>query len=592
MENNLAPALLTPTEETNSLKKCDKTYQLPLGNIDYKLSISYDESSILFRIEKTNTVRKHFYSKKYTLSELISKLYLLPNLYPTTQKVLELYQKYLDKNKVSLIYDEKTTQMFLRLKKTLEDEEITCDLELKQTCLSSKELINILYEEVELVKSSKSRTESFAEDPDFLNKINDFKEEIKIQNELMKNKHNEVVKEMRNEFSKEINELKKEKDELKNKYENEIQSLKDQIKNINIQISNQNPSNNQINNNNKNSVTNYIYDNSHKLLKCSEIYIQNNNEYITPFCIFLPIQQKSEFLATSDFRNSKYIIEIYKIPNTTPINTLYGHTNNIRSIRYFANKFRGNDYLISTDLDKNIIIWDIFDNYKNIRQLTQSILKYSDKGVILSTLLIFTAKEENYIITSSNNDSEDYTRVYKFEKNKEKEDCIKKLKNTNKNKTLYLIPWYFKDEYYIIELCYKKIEIINLEKNKEYAHLKCRFEEDNHIRGIIYEENYLCCTSTNGFIRIWDLIDKNLYRSIKINKDNLVGIIQWDYDILMVANHTNNSLDVVSIENAKLIEQIKTPHSDGVSNIEKVNNDNKVKIISVAKDKTLRFWTV
>ena len=57
----------------------------------------------------------------------------------------------------------------------------------------------------------------------------------------------------------------------------------------------------------------------------------------------------------------------------------------------------------------------------------------------------------------------------------------KKLKNTNKNKTLYLLPWYYKDEWYIIELCYKKIEIINLEKNKEYAHLTRLFEEDNNF---------------------------------------------------------------------------------------------------------------
>ena len=596
MENNLPPGQLTPTEETPSLNKWDKTYQLNFGNNNYKLSMNYDETNIVFRIDKSSAIQKYIYSNKYTLSELISKLYLIPEKYTTTKKLLELYQKYLDNNKVSLIYDEETSQMFLRLKKILDDEEIICDLELKKKFLSNNELISLLYEDVELLKSGKNgRSESFTEDPDFINTINDVKTELKIQNELMQNKHNEIVKEMRKEFSYEINQLKKEKDELKNKYENEIQNLKNQIKNITLQISNQNTSNNQITNQGKNnSFTNFIYDNSHKNLKCSEIFIPNNNECITPFCVFLPIQEQSEFLATYDCRKSKHLIDIYKIPNTTPIITLEGHTNEIRSIRYFANKFCGNDYLISSDLDKNVIIWDIFENYKNIRQLTQATLKYSDKGVILSTLLIFTAKDENFIITSSNNDSDDYTRVYKFEKTqKEKDECLKKLKNTNKNKTLYLLPWYYKDEWYIIELCYKKIEIINLEKNKEYAHLTRLFEEDNHIRGIIYKENYLCCSSTNGYVRVWDLVNKNLYTTIKINKDNLIGIIHWDYDIIIVANYTNNSLDVVSIDNAKLLQQIKTPHNCGVSNIEKVScSSSKVRIISVSKDKALRFWSV
>ena len=68
-----------------------------------------------------------------------------------------------------------------------------------------------------------------------------------------------------------------------------------------------------------------------------------------------------------------------------------------------------------------------------------------------------------------------------------------------------MIPWLYKNKYYIIECCYKKISINNMLEDECYANLTMN-PEGLHCCGYIYNDNYLCVSdNNNNCIRIWDL---------------------------------------------------------------------------------------
>ena len=84
------------------------------------------------------------------------------------------------------------------------------------------------------------------------------------------------------------------------------------------------------------------------------------------------------------------------------------------------------------------------------------------------------------------------------------------------------------NKFYIIQFSYKKLIINNLIEEELYTELK-QEPEDFHYSGFIYEKennNYLCSSSFNGYINIWDLYNKNICKIINTNKCKLAHIIE------------------------------------------------------------------
>ena len=113
---------------------------------------------------------------------------------------------------------------------------------------------------------------------------------------------------------------------------------------------------------------------------------------------------------------------------------------------------------------------------------------------------------DNYIITSTRNDSDDNdksaTKIYSLNHGL----FIKYINNTNNNTNL--LSWYNKNnnKYYIIQFSFCKIIINNLVEDELYSELK-QEPEDYHCNGFIYNKennDYLCSNSDNGYIKIWD----------------------------------------------------------------------------------------
>ena len=171
------------------------------------------------------------------------------------------------------------------------------------------------------------------------------------------------------------------------------------------------------------------------------------------------------------------------------------------------------------------------------------------------------------------------------------------INNTNNNNIFYLLSWYNKknNKYYIIQFCYLKIIINDLIEDELYSELKQEPETD-HFSGFIYNKNdndYLCSSSKNGYINIWDLYNKNIFKIINTNNCKLAHIIQWNNKYIIVADVNNKSFKVIDLEENKIIFDIGGQHTNEVKSIKKIYHPlYGESLLSAADDNIIKLWTI
>ena len=228
---------------------------------------------------------------------------------------------------------------------------------------------------------------------------------------------------------------------------------------------------------------------------------------------FVGLKDKIEHIIYNNKDN--YNLDIMRVNDQFITNSLKGHNNSTTVIRYYL---RNNveDYILSCDFDRLSIIWDIQNDY-NQKYKIQS--NYT--GYIYDALLLFNYYNKDYILLSSSK-AKDYSTLYEF---KDNTPFIKNIYGTNNNSTRYMIPWLYKNKYYIIECCSNKILINNIFENEKYVILS-KEPEGYHYCGYIYKDNYLCVSDwDNNLIRIWDLVSKSIYKQINYEANNGCEII-------------------------------------------------------------------
>ncbi len=149
-------------------------------------------------------------------------------------------------------------------------------------------------------------------------------------------------------------------------------------------------------------------------------------------------------------------------------------------------------------------------------------------------------------------------------------EFIKCINNTNNSRIYYLLSWYNKknNKYYIIQFSFEKIIISNLLEDELYSELK-QEPEQNHLSGFIYEKDnndYLCSSSCNGYINIWDLFNKKIFKIINTNnnKSRLAQIFNWNEKYIIVADVDNKSFKII------VISDIGGQHTKEVYSIKKI----------------------
>ena len=291
------------------------------------------------------------------------------------------------------------------------------------------------------------------------------------------------------------------------------------------------------------------------------------------------------------------IISLNSLNNYTIINSLYGHKNTITMVRYFMNYKGKNEYLISADIDKNVIVWDITNNYNILHFIkTEYINVY-----IYSCYIFFDNFDNNYIFTSCGlnryikNDTS-YTKIYSFK------DGIfnKNIIDSNENNTYYLLMWYneISKINYLIELCEEKIIITNFMKNELYAKLlPIGFKVLKYYSGFIHTvssgKDWLCCSTSNGCIAIWDLFAKQIVYYKKISKVELYNIIPWSLKYLIISGGSNKSIKIFDIEIMKEVNNIKTEHSSNINCIKKIMHPTYGEcLLTSGNDHQIKLWKI
>ena len=180
---------------------------------------------------------------------------------------------------------------------------------------------------------------------------------------------------------------------------------------------------------------------------------------------------------------------------------------------------------------------------------------------------------------------------------------IKNLVDSNDNNTYFLLIWYNEiDKFnYLIELCEKQIVITNFNQNSLYAKLyKSDLKVLKYYSGFIYsrdnKKNYLCCSTSNGLVIIWDLINKSCINNIQISQVELYNIIQWNQKYAIIAGGSTKRIIVFDLDEFKEVNNINTNHRSNVNCVKKINhpkygeillssgNDHKIKLYFIKEN--------
>ena len=323
---------------------------------------------------------------------------------------------------------------------------------------------------------------------------------------------------------------------------------------------------------NNNVGTNYIFNKNpnfkFKLYISKDIGFCGYNDI---FEIFISHRDNKAYLVS---RGSKILV-IYLLIDHKKIISLEGHRGSIYMIRYFINYKNNNEYLISGDSFGFVIIWDLINNY-NKKYIINTEYNTYVYGLLFFPYNIYN----NYIITASKGCNEkSNSKVYSFEK----KELIKYIDFTNNRKN---------NQYYIIQLSSNSIIISNLLLDMPNNYL-INEPESNHYSGYIYNKDdidYLCCSSINGNVTIWDLYTLKIFKVINISKnERLYNIIQWNDRYCIVG--ASSSIIIIDLVIYKVISIIKDKNINDIICVKKIKHPKYGEtLFTLAKENMIKLW--
>ena len=119
--------------------------------------------------------------------------------------------------------------------------------------------------------------------------------------------------------------------------------------------------------------------------------------------------------------------------------------------------------------------------------------------------------------------------------------------------------------------------------------------ESDHFSGFIFskdDNNYLVSSSSNGYINIWDLFNKNLVKVVDTYGFKLANIMEWNGKYIIVAERNNKFLKIINLDKNYSITDMKTEHNDELISIKKIYHPIYGEaLLSAGRDKVIKLWT-
>ena len=630
----MAPAIFEGEKnEINILNH--KEYNIKYENDNYCLRIEIDNKYITFILSKSNEPVNYNFKNKYDLLSIVNTLTLNPSKHSNLNEILDIFDKVYLKNKLSILkVDDNTISLIIKF--NIIFDEVSHELKLYKIYMNNNDKFNFLYNEMKLMqqkldnittnknKEIEKIQKQIKEMDINLNKKN---EEINNINISLKERETIIIeqKELLIKLNNTIIELNNSLIEKENKIkliENKLEEKEVIINNLDIIIKNKEINDNEVSYQLKNSINeinndlnvkynellnmisnlehnefikkiNYKFEKEPQGLKFRQNIINSNASYgwNDIFEVYVSRKDNKEYLVSPN--NNNYKLDVISLLENKITVSLKGHNNHIRTIRYFINNMNSEEYLISADNDIIVIIWEITYDF-NLKYKINT--NYSDN--IYSCLLLFDLiNENNYIVTSSyaqlDDNEKSATKLYSLENGQ----LVKYILYSNKSAVYYLLSWYNKNnnKYYIIQFTFKAILINSVIDDELYCEL-IQEPEDNHLSGFIFNldnKDYLCTSSYNGYINIWNLFNKSIYKVISTNDCVLCNIIQWNNKYSIVADYDNKSFKIIDFEKGQVVKDIKGEHTDKVPCVKKIYHPlYGESLLTAGQDNTIKLWSL
>ena len=632
--STVAPAIFEGEKnEINILNH--KEYNIKYENDNYCLRIEIDNKYITFILSKSNEPVNYNFKNKYDLLSIVNTLTLNPSKHSNLNEILDILDKVYLKNKLSILkVDDNTISLIIKF--NIIFDEVSHELKLYKIYMNNNDKFNFLYNEMKLMqqkldnittnknKEIEKIQKQIKEMDINLNKKN---EEINNINISLKERETIIIeqKELLIKLNNTIIELNNSLIEKENKIkliENKLEEKEVIINNLDIIIKNKEINDNEVSYQLKNSINeinndlnvkynellnmisnlehnefikkiNYKFEKEPQGLKFRQNIINSNASYgwNDIFEVYVSRKDNKEYLVSPN--NNNYKLDVISLLENKITVSLKGHNNHIRTIRYFINNMNSEEYLISADNDIIVIIWEITYDF-NLKYKINT--NYSDN--IYSCLLLFDLiNENNYIVTSSyaqlDDNEKSATKLYSLENGQ----LVKYILYSNKSAVYYLLSWYNKNnnKYYIIQFTFKAILINSVIDDELYCEL-IQEPEDNHLSGFIFNldnKDYLCTSSYNGYINIWNLFNKSIYKVISTNDCVLCNIIQWNNKYSIVADYDNKSFKIIDFEKGQVVKDIKGEHTDKVPCVKKIYHPlYGESLLTAGQDNTIKLWSL
>ena len=286
------------------------------------------------------------------------------------------------------------------------------------------------------------------------------------------------------------------------------------------------------------------------------------------------------YLASSVLSN--YNIEIRNLQTNTLTTELKGLTSQLYIIRHYPQHTTNTDFLLSTSTSKSVTVWNL-----NTYAQCLNISNCHVGSYMYSALLLFDSyNNKNYVVTSSPND---YIKIWDFEKGTFIRDC-----GTKKDYTYFINTWKHDNQYYIINANADNIKIYGSGKTndlygeytgKQRTWHMCAFVERIKNIETLFESD------GNGYVRLWNLENNTLMKTIYCASCSLRGLCLWNSQYIIAAS-SDKSFKVIDFVNEKCVTSKSGQHANSLCSVRKIIHPKFGEtLLTGSIDGSIKLWT-
>ena len=278
--------------------------------------------------------------------------------------------------------------------------------------------------------------------------------------------------------------------------------------------------------------------------------------------------------------STTFEIEIMNLKDSKIVHSLKGHSAHIYIVRHYFQRKSSTDFLISTSSERKVKVWNLKTYECHI-----TLNKCHTGTYLYSALLLFdNINNLNYIVTSCPNE---YMKLWDFDSGK----FIREIGSTS-DYTYFINYWNNNNINYIINANSSNVKIYGINKSKEIYREFLAPQSTWHMSAFVErmnDINYLFESDGNGYLRIWNIEKKEIYKSIQASGCNLRGICFWN-DRFIIAASSDKGFKIFDLENNKNIITIHG-HESVLCTVQKIMHPlYGESLISSGIDGNIKLW--